>query len=54
MFPAQFAVPGGLSFDELRERAERPDDVVGVEVTAFEEPEGRVDEIASLVRELLP
>ena len=54
VFPAQFAVPGGLSLDELRIVLGSLEDVVGVEVTAFEEPEGRVDEIASLVRELLP
>jgi arginase len=54
VFPAQFAVPGGLSFDELRGVLSSVTRVVGVEVTAFEEPEGRVDAIAALVRELLP
>jgi arginase family enzyme len=54
VLPAQFAVPGGLSMAELRSILAALEDVVGVEVTAFEEPEGRVEEIASLVRELLP
>jgi arginase family enzyme len=54
VFPAQFAVPGGLSFDEVRDVLGSLPDVVGVEVTAFEEPEGRVEEIAALVRAVLP
>jgi len=54
VFPAQFAVPGGLSVEELRSVLSSLTNVVGVEVTAFEEPEGRLDTIAGLVRELLP
>jgi arginase family enzyme len=54
VFPAQFAVPGGLSFDEVRGILSGLEDVVGIEVTAFEEPDGRVEEIAALVREALP
>jgi arginase len=54
VFPAQFAVPGGLSVEELRDVLSGLTNVVGVEVTAFEDPEGRLDTIASLVRELLP
>jgi arginase family enzyme len=54
VLPAQFPVPGGLGFDELRGVLASLDGVVGVEVTAFEQPDGLVDEIASLVRELLP
>jgi len=53
VLPAQFPVPGGLSLEELRDVVSSLDGVVGVEVTAFEHPEGRVDEIASVVRELL-
>jgi arginase family enzyme len=54
VLPAQFPVSGGLGFDELRGVLASLDGVVGVEVTAFEQPDGLVDEIASLVRELLP
>jgi arginase len=54
VMPAQFAVPGGLSLDELRAVLAGLEHVIGIEVTAFEEPEGRVDTIASLVRTVLP
>jgi len=54
IFPAQFAVPGGLAHEELRSLLAGLTNVVGVEVTAFEEPEGRVGEIAELVRAVLP
>ena len=54
VLPAQFAVPGGLSLDDLRDVLSSLEDVVGIEITAFEEPEGRVDAIASIVREALP
>ena len=43
VLPAQFAVPGGLSMDELRAVLAALENVVGVEVTAFEEPEGLVE-----------
>jgi arginase len=54
VLPAQFAVPGGLALEELRSVLASLEHVVGVEVTAFEEPDGRVEPIASLVRELWP
>ena len=52
IMPAQFAVPGGLELDELRDVLASLENVVGVEVTAFEG--GSVEDMASLVRELLP
>jgi arginase family enzyme len=52
IMPAQFAVPGGLDLDELRGVLASLENVVGVEVTAFEG--GSVEDMASLVRELLP
>ncbi len=52
IMPAQFAVPGGLGLDELRDVLASLENVVGVEVTAFEG--GSVEDMASLVRELLP
>ena len=56
--PAQFAVPGGLGLDELRDVLASPQNVVGVEVTAFEARsavERSADRlIASIVRVLLP
>jgi arginase family enzyme len=54
VLPAQFPVPGGLSFDELRGVLASLEDVVGIEVTAFEAPEGRAEAIAELVRTVLP
>jgi arginase len=53
ILPAQFPVPGGLSLDELRAVLASLENVVGVEVTAFEENAGLTDEIASVVRTLL-
>ncbi len=52
IMPAQFAVPGGLGLEELRDVLGSLENVVGVEVTAFEA--GDVEEMASLVRVLLP
>ena len=54
VLPSQFPVPGGLSLDALRALLGGLNNVVGVEVTAFEAPDGRVDAIATIVRELLP
>jgi len=51
IMPAQFAVPGGLGLEELRGVLASLENVVGVEVTAFEG--GSVEDMASLVRELL-
>lgn len=57
ILPSQFAVPGGLSDTGLRtllgQVAERCD-VVGLEVTAFEYPEGNVELVESIVRAVLP
>ena len=56
ILPAQFAVPGGLSDTGLRtllaDVAEQCD-VVGLEVTAFEHPEGNVELVESIVRAVL-
>jgi arginase family enzyme len=53
VLPAQFPVPGGLSLDDLRDALASLENVVGIEITAFEEPDGLVEEIAAIVREVL-
>jgi arginase family enzyme len=54
VLPAQFPVPGGLTVAEVRDVLASLEDVVGIEITAFEQPEGRADAIAELVRTVLP
>jgi len=54
VLPAQFPVPGGLGADELRAVLSGLDDVVGIEVTAFEENPARTELMASIVRAVLP
>jgi arginase family enzyme len=51
IMPAQFAVPGGLNLDEVRAVLASLENVVGIEVTAFEG--GSVEDMAALVREVL-
>jgi arginase len=53
VMPAQFAVPGGLSAEQLRGVLASLDNVVGVEVTAFEHDPDKVELMASIVRTLL-
>ena len=53
ILPSQFAVPGGLSDTGLRTLLTEVAvecDVVGLEVTAFEDPEGNVELVESIVR----
>jgi arginase len=59
VLPPQFAVPGGMHGAELRGVLAELDNVVGIEITAFEAPgdaeetQRRADWIAGLVREVL-
>jgi arginase len=59
VLPAQFAVPGGLHGAEVREILADLDEIVGIEITAFEAPDDpveaqrRADWIAGLVRTIL-
>ena len=56
ILPSQFAVPGGLSDTGLRALLTEVAvecDVVGLEVTAFEYPEGNVELVESIVRAVL-
>jgi arginase family enzyme len=59
VLPAQFAVPGGLHGAEVREVLTGLDQIVGIEITAFEAPadaeetQRRADWIAGLVRTVL-
>jgi arginase len=59
VLPPQFAVPGGLHGAEVREILADLDDVIGIEITAFEAPDEpeevrrRAEWIAAIVRELL-
>ena len=49
---AQFPVPGGWTFEQLEQRLRRLD-VIGVEVTAFEDPRPElVERLATLLRSL--
>jgi arginase len=57
ILPSQFAVPGGLSDTGLRTllaEVKRDCEVIGLEVTAFEYPEGNVELVESIVRAVLP
>jgi arginase len=57
ILPTQFAVDGGLSdtgLQALLEEVALDCEVIGLEVTAFEHPEGKVDMVESIVRALLP
>jgi arginase family enzyme len=57
VLPSQFAVPGGLSDTGLRTllaEVARDCEVIGLEVTAFEYPEGNVELVESIVRAVLP
>ena len=57
ILPSQFAVPGGLSDTGLRALLTEVAvecDVIGLEVTAFEYPEGNVELVESIVRAVLP
>jgi arginase family enzyme len=54
ILPAQFAVPGGLVVDELRDALAALDGLVGIEVTAFEERPELTETMASIVRAALP
>lgn len=56
ILPSQFAVPGGLSDTGLRTllaEVKRDCEVIGLEVTAFEHPEGNVELVESIVRAVL-
>jgi arginase family enzyme len=53
VLPAQFPVPGGLSAEQLRGVLASLDNVVGVEVTAFEHNPGKTGQMADIVSTLL-
>ena len=53
VLPAQFPVPGGLSVEELQAVLGGLENVVGVEVTAFEHNAGKTEQMAAVVRTLL-
>ena len=57
ILPSQFAVPGGLSDTGLRTllaEVKRECELIGLEVTAFEYPDGNVELVESIVRAVLP
>jgi arginase len=57
ILPSQFAVPGGLSDTGLRallSEVRIECEVIGLEVTAFEYPEGNVELVESIVEAILP
>ena len=54
ILPAQFPVPGGLVVEELRDALAALDQIVGIEVTAFEENAELTETMASIVRAALP